>query len=176
VASLLAVVISAAFTGLFTGTPASPQGIAEALSVIGLNDGQDPQHVAQHLASINLAVLTNVVQTATREHWEAARDDLAGMLAYMDVRRRVEACVLPEERRLGGLADLPLDDPVSHALLMPALIIVATSEWRQRLESQLAQWRAVDRLLSAIPDKFHRFISQDREDVPSSVELRWRSR
>ena len=44
VQALLSGVLSAALTGPFTGTAATPEGIGEMLVVLGLNDGQDPRH------------------------------------------------------------------------------------------------------------------------------------
>jgi hypothetical protein len=58
-------VLSAALIGPFAGTPATPEGIAEVLEVFGMNDGQNPQQVAEHLATMNLDAIAQAVATAT---------------------------------------------------------------------------------------------------------------
>jgi hypothetical protein len=58
-------VLGAALIGPFAGTPATPEGIAEVLEVFGMNDGQNPQQVAEHLATMNLDAIAQAVATAT---------------------------------------------------------------------------------------------------------------
>jgi hypothetical protein len=153
--SLLGGALSAAFTGPMTGTPASPEGIAEALDVLGLNDGQDPQHVADHLATLNLNAIIEAIRSASLDEWVAAREALTGILKYSEIRRRVENRLPPTERTLPGLAEFLSDDPFSQAIQIPGLLIVANDEWRQNLHSELAKFAALESLLSSIPEKFH---------------------
>jgi hypothetical protein len=45
---------------------------------------------------------------------------------------------------------------------IPGLLIAVNDEWRQAIHEQLAQWEAVDSLLSALPERFHQPLLQDR--------------
>lgn len=156
VQTLLSGVLSAALIGTFAGVPATPEGVAEVLEVFGLNDGQDPQQVADHLATINLAAITQAVAAANLDQWAAARADLTEMLRYTELRRQIEAISKPTELRLTGLDDFASQDLISRAAQIPALLIVATDEWRKRLRSELAPLQALASLLSVIPGRYHR--------------------
>ena len=145
-----------------TGRQATPEGIAEALAVFGLDDGQDPQHLAQFLASLNVNVIIEAIRSASLDEWIAARDDLDEMLRLAKVRQRVEDRLPVVERSLPGLGDFLSEDPVSQAMQIPGLLIVVNDEWRQSLHAQLAQFEAVDSLLSALPERFHQPVLQDR--------------
>jgi hypothetical protein len=175
VQALLSGVLSAALTGPFTGTAATPEGIGEMLIVLGLNDGQDPRHLASHLAVMNLETITHAVETATLDQWIAARGDLVQMQRYVELRRRVEARSAPAELRLAGLDDFFSQDLISRAAQVPALLITGTSQWRENLRSELARWEAVDSLLSAVPDEYHRPLLLNELPDEAAQDLRPRA-
>jgi hypothetical protein len=160
--SLLSGALSAAFTGPMTGRQATREGIAEALTVFGLDDGQDPQNLAQFLATLNFNATIEAIRSASLEGWIAARDDLADMLKFGAVRQRVQSRLPLVEQPLPGLNDFLSEDPVSQAMQIPGLLIAVNDEWRQAIREQLAQWEAVDSLLSALPERFHQPLLQDR--------------
>ena len=172
VQTLLSGVLSAAFIGPFAGTPATPEGIAEVLEVFGLNDGQDPQQVADHLATMSLDAIAQAVATATMDQWIAARADLTAMERYIELRRQVEALGKPAELRLTGLDDFSSQDLISRAAQVPALLIVGTDEWRERLRTELAPLQALESLLSMIPEKYHRPLLQNQLSADAVKELR----
>jgi hypothetical protein len=165
--SLLASALSAALTGPVTGVPASTEGIGEALAVFGLDDGQDPGQVAEHLAAITFTAIGEATLTATWEQWVTARADLSTIRRLAQTRRQVELRLLPIEHRLEGLADLPVDEPVSQAALIAGLLVVANKQWRENLYSELARWEALDRLVSALPERFHRYVG--KQELPDEV-------
>jgi hypothetical protein len=140
--------------------------------VFGLNDGQDPQQVADHLATINLAAITQAVAAATLDQWAAARADLTEMLRYTELRRQIEAISKPMELRLTGLDDFASHDLISRAAQIPALLIVATDEWRKRLRSELAPLQALESLLSVIPGRYHRSLLLGELSAEAVEELR----
>ena len=84
------------------------------------------------------------------------------MQRYVELRRRIEALSAPEELRLAGLDDFSSQDVISRAAQVPALLIIATDEWRERLRSELAPLQALDSLLSVIPEKYHRPLLQNQ--------------
>jgi hypothetical protein len=175
VQALLSGVLSAALVGPFAGTPATSEGIAEVLEVFGLNDGQDPQQLADHLATMNLDAIAQAVETATLDQWVAARADLTEMLRYIELRRQIEALSKPVELRLTGLDDFFSQDVISRAAQVPALLIIATDEWRERLRSELAPLQALDSLLSVIPEKHHSPLLQNQLSAEAVKELRPRA-
>jgi len=154
--AILGSALSAAFTGPMTGKLATSEGITEALDVLGMNDGQDPQHLAAHLASLNINAIIEAIQTASLDEWIDARDAFADMLKYTEVRRRVENRLPLAEQPLPGLGDFLSNDPVSQAMQIPGFLIVADDEWRNGIRFELARWEAVDSLISALPEKFRR--------------------
>jgi hypothetical protein len=168
-------VLSAALTGPFAGAAATPEGIAEVLMVFGLSDGQDPQRLADHLATMSLSAITQVVQTATLEQWLAARADLTELQRYVELRRRVEVRSAPPELRLTGLDDFLSEDLIFRAAQVPALLIVGADEWQENLRSELARWEAVDSLLSVIPEKYHHPFLQSQLPAEVVEELRPRA-
>ena len=170
--SLLASAWSAALTGPVMGVPASEDGITEALTVFGLNDGQDPRDVAEHLATLTFDAICGAVQSATLEQWTTARADLAVIVQLADVRRRVETRILPKAQQLVGLAAMSTNDPVSQAAFLAGLLVIANDEWRQNLRSESARWKAINQLLSALPERFDRFILQQEAPEDVLVELR----
>jgi hypothetical protein len=172
VQALLSGVLSAALTGPFAGAAATPEGIAEVLVVFGLNDGQDPQQLADHLATMSLDAIAQVVKTATLDQWLAARADYTELQRYVELRRRIEICSAPPELRLAGLDDFLSEGLVSRAAQVPALLIVGTGEWRENLRSELARWEAVDSLLSVIPKKYHHPFLQNQLPAEAVEELR----
>jgi hypothetical protein len=172
VQTLLSGVLSAALTGPFAGTAATPGGIAEVLLVLGLNDGQDPQQLADHLAAMNLDAIAQAVETATLDQWIAARADLTEMQRYIDVRRQIEARSAPAELQLSGLNDFSSQDLISRAAQVPALLIIGTDEWRKNLRAELARWEALDSLLSVIPEKYHQPLLQNQLPAEAIQELR----
>jgi hypothetical protein len=170
--SLLAGAWSAALTGPVTGMPASDAGITEALTVFGLNDGQDPRHVADHLALFTFSAISEAIQSATLEQWNTAREDLAAMKQPAGERRQAEARLFPEAQQLVGLDALSTSDPVYHAAFIAGLLVVANDEWRQNLRSELARWEAMNKLLSMLPKKFDRFLLQEQPTDEVLRELR----
>lgn len=175
VQALLSGVLSAALIGPFAGIPATPEGIAEVLEVFGMNDGQNPQQVADHLATINLDAIAKAVATATLDQWIAARADLEEMLRYAELRGKIEALGKPTELRLTGLDDFSSQDLISRAAQVPALLIIATDEWRERLRAELAPLLAMDSLLSVVPEKYRRPLLQNQLSAEALEELRPRA-
>jgi hypothetical protein len=172
VQALLGGVLSAALSGPFAGVPATAEGIAEVLEVFGFNDGQDPQQVADHLAAISLDAIAQAVATATMNQWVAARADMTHMLRYAAVRRKIDALSKPAELRLTGLDDFSSQDLISRAAQIPGLLIIATDEWRESLRSELATWEALDSLLVAIPETYHRSLLRSQLTAEATEELR----
>jgi hypothetical protein len=172
VQALLSGVFSAALIGPFAGTPATAEGISEVLEVFGLNGGQDPQQLADHLATVTLAAIAQAVATATWEQWVAARADLMEMQRYVELRRKIEALSKPVELRLTGLDDFSSQDLISRVAQVPVLLIVATDEWRDRLRTELASLRALDSLLAVIPVKYHSPLLQNQLSAETVKELR----
>ena len=172
VQALLSGVLSAALTGPFAGTAATPEGLAEVLVVFGLSDGQDPQQLADHLATMSLGAITLAVQTATLDQWLAARADLTQLQRYVELRRQIEVRSAPPELWLTGLDDFLSEDLIFRAAQVPALLIVGTDEWRENLRSELARWEAVDSLLSVIPKKYHHPFLQNQLPAEAVEELR----
>jgi hypothetical protein len=157
---LLASVLSALLTGPVAGTPATVEGMTEALTVLGYNDGQDPEHVAEHLATLNFTAIGEAIRSATLEEWETARADLVAMTRFVEARQRVEALTLPEEQQLAGLTDLTTDEPVSQAALIAGLLVATNDNWRQRIHTGLTQMEAMEGLLLALPERFHKYVQQ----------------
>jgi hypothetical protein len=172
VQALLSGVLSAALTGPFAGSPATPEGIAEVLVVFGLSDGQDPQQLADHLATMSLGAITRAVRTATLEQWLAARADLAELRRYVELRQRIEVRSAPPELRLAGLDDFLSEDLIFRAAQVPALLIVGTNEWRENLRSERARWEAVESLLLVIPEKYHHPFLRNQLPAGAVEELR----
>jgi hypothetical protein len=165
--ALLSSALSAVLTGAFTGTEASPEGIAEALAVFGLDDGRDPRQLAQHLAQLNFDAIVDAIRSASMERWDAARNDLAGLLNLARTRRRIESRLPREEQPLPGLADALPDDPLSQAIQIPALLITFGDEERRTVRTEQARWEALDSLLSALPENAHRPVL--RNEIPDEL-------
>lgn len=165
--SFFASVLSAALTGPVTGVAASSEGMSEALTVFGLNDGQDPGHVAEHLASVTFAAVGHAIRSATWEQFATARADLANMLRLAQTRSRVEARILPPSQQLEGLGDLSTDEPVSRAALIAGLLVIGNEAWRQDLHTELARWEALDQLTSVLPERLHRYLPE--QQLPEEI-------
>ena len=106
---------------------------------------------------------------------DSCRADLTEMLRYVELRRQVEALSKPVERRLTGLDEFFSQDVISRAAQVPALLIVATDEWRECLRSELAPLQALDSLLSVVPEKYHGPLLQNQLSAEALKELRPRA-
>ncbi|MBP2323803.1 hypothetical protein JOF56_004188 [Kibdelosporangium banguiense] len=157
---LMNAAVSAALTGLISGEKASTEGVREALTVAGLNNGQNPDTVAESLAAINIDALIRAITTALPADWITARQDLHDLLRFASSYCRVAAHLLPEDLQLPGLADVSSDDP-SSAALIPLMLILANDEWRTALRQQLAILNAIEQLLAGMPTRFHPYLNLD---------------
>jgi hypothetical protein len=97
------------------------------------------------------------------------------MQRYAELRGKIEALGKPTELRLTGLDDFSSQDLISRAAQVPALLIIATDEWRERLRAELAPLRAMDNLLSVTPEKYHRPLLQNQLSAEALEELRPRA-
>lgn len=140
--------------------------------MFGLEDGQDPQQLADFLAAMNLDAITQAVETATLDQWMAARADLTEMQRYVALRRQIEARSAPAELRLPGLNDFFSQDLISRAAQVPALLIIGNDEWRKNLRTELGRWEAVESLLSVTPEKYHQPLLQNQLPAEAIQQLR----
>jgi len=116
---------------------------------------------------MSLERMNDAIRSATMEQFTTAHEDLSLIMRYAELRQGVEERVLPARQRLSGLEDIPFHDPIAQASMLPALLATASSEWRQGFCSELAKLEAMNNLLSALPEKFHRFLLQEQ---PSESE------
>jgi hypothetical protein len=162
--SLFASSLSAFLTGPVTGALASVEGMTEALTVLGYNNGQDPEHVAEHMATLTFTAIANAIESASMEEWESARADLAEMTRFALLYARIQERTSPERLQLPGLVDLVTDEPVSRAALTAGLLVAANEEGRQNFRAEFARLEALDALLSVLPEKFHQYAYQQAPD------------
>jgi hypothetical protein len=160
--ALFVSVVSVMFTWLLAGQPPSAQGTVDALTVAGLDDGQDPEATAARLARINLDAICAAIETATETQWLAARQDLDLLAHHVELRQRVDQRWQPGGLLLNGMKDVGLDDPAVRSYVMP-IALVLRETWRQNLRAEHELYQAACQLLDDLPDKFHTFLGADGE-------------
>ena len=161
---IMAAALSVAFTGLIAGQAPSPEGIGEVLALAGLDGGQDRDISARFWAGVSLDRITAAIQSASLGQWVAARDDLDCLLEFARLRHSVEERVLPAGRRLTGLDIAQAGDPMHRSYLIPQQLLLA-DEVRASMRAGLEELQAWDRLLNALPEKFHRFVASNTESA-----------
>jgi hypothetical protein len=120
--------LSAAFGGLLAGQTPSPEGTRELLTLAGLDDGQDMETSARHLAAANVDAIEHAVDAAPWGQWLEARRMVEAIYLYMRRRKRAERLALPPGQRLPGLElELP-DDAFSRGCLIPQQLVISEAE------------------------------------------------
>lgn len=154
--------ISVMLTWLLAGQPPSAQGTIDALTAVGLNDGQEPYATAAHLATINLRALNTAIETATEAQWIAAREDIHLLSRHVQLRQRVDQHLQPSNPLLNGLSHAGIDDPTVRASVIPIALVLGKT-WRQHFHAEHAQYRALSQLLDDLPERFQPFFRVDGE-------------
>lgn len=167
---ILADVLAVAASGLLAGQAGSHHGVADALTIFGLNDGQDIEQTGQVLASINVDAMVAAITLTTTDQWNQARTDSRELSRYIRTRAAVESALIPDGQRLSGLDDFTarlgkndITEAVAWAPLMPVLLIIGTPGWRAELAKQQAQFDAVALMLTVIPERFHHLLGLDHD-------------
>jgi hypothetical protein len=155
--------LSAMFTWMVAGQQPSAQGVVEALSVAGLNDGQDPEAAGARLAAINLDAVSAAIDAAVEVAWLTARQDMELLAHYVELRRRVDQLWTPDDPVVDGLAELALEDADIRSVLIPVALLFDET-WRQNTLNQCQQYAAAGLLLNDMPEKFRPFLLLDRVD------------
>jgi hypothetical protein len=165
--------LSAMFTWMIAGEQPSAEGITEALSIAGLNDGQDPEAAGVTLAAIHLEAILTAIDRATEADWTTARQSLDLLAQYTALRHTVDKLGLPDDARLDGLTDLELDDPDVRAVLIPVALVFGET-WLLRAVDQHGQFAVVAGFLAEMPDNV-RLLFQDYaarlEEGPAGIPI-----
>lgn len=154
--------ISVMFTWLVAGEPPSAQGTVDALTAVGLNDGQDPDVTAVHLARINLDALCAAIETAAEAQWIAARQDVDLVVRHVELRRRVDQHWQASDPLLDGVSDVGLDDPGVRSSVIPVALVLGET-WHQQFHAEHERYQAASQLLDDLPDTFRSFFRADGE-------------
>lgn len=152
--------LSVMFTWMVAGEHPSAEGVIEALSVVGLNDGQDPAAAAIQLAGINLDAISDAIDAAAEDDWLAARQDVELMVRYIELRRSVDQLWTPEAPVLEGLGDVGLGNADMRSVLIPVALVL-DEMWRKTVLHHCQQYAAAARLLNDTPTKFRPFLRPD---------------
>jgi hypothetical protein len=159
---LFAGIISAMFTWLVAGEQPSAQGMTDALTAAGLQDGQAPEAAAAHLATINLDAILDAIEHATETQWLVARQDIDLLARHVELLPRVERRWRPDDPLRNGLADVGLENPELRSILTPIALVLGQT-WHNQLHAAHQLYRAVSRLLDDLPDQYRPFLAPDGE-------------
>jgi hypothetical protein len=155
------------------GQPCSPDGLAEALMVVGWqsSDGQEvatPDELSAPLRALHHANLRRLLRQVSHEELSAARARAQllreWLAAYVDCARIVYGT---PDAVPAYAAALPVIERMSLAMI--ALVILATEQvfgrgkiaaMTDRLESELREMEAGRRLVGALPAEYHPYLRE----------------
>jgi hypothetical protein len=154
-------------SGLIAGEAPTTAGVADLLTVAGLDGQQDPDAVAAVLRDLHQERTMDAIRNATLSDWERARAACADTFEWMRLQRSAEMLTWADDQRFTGLDDLAglFDDSavLSRAELIPVFLNLAPAEWLDALGEQLGQLRAFAAISADLPQVFGPAAVRNRE-------------
>ncbi|MEU4245756.1 hypothetical protein [Actinoplanes sp. NPDC026619] len=155
-------VLSVGFAGVIAGEAPTAEGASEMLLAAGLDDGQDPAEVAAVLGQLHIDQILDAIRSAKAEDWQRARTASESLFDMMRLRRAAEVGLAGAESGLVGLDDFAshYNDPTfaSRVELTPVFLLLATPDWLDSLQHNLALFRALEALIDDLPPHTHQYL------------------
>ncbi|MBS2545508.1 hypothetical protein KGQ19_01360 [Catenulispora sp. NL8] len=174
--------LSTLLTAVFAGEVPSSEGVGEALTVAGFNDGQDFDRAAEKMASSSLDRMTEAVHSASVDDFIAAREIVDGAYRYAAAQTRMGQALQPGGMSLPGLAEIGPDIPIARTLMVPYLLSF-TAEDHEIARAKIRASEAEDHLMAHLPPHLVRFmgpiaeadLSKESQEVRDEAASYWES-